>query len=381
MFDVIIVGAGFAGSVLAERLASQKNKSVLVIERRNHIGGNCFDERDDNGILIHKYGPHLFHTDDEEVWKYLSQFTDWHVYHHHVLAMIDGQIVPLPFNLNTLHKLFPTPLANKLETALLNRYDYNTKVPILKLKQSTDKDLRYLADYVYEKIFLHYTEKQWNLSPENIEGAVTARVPVFVGRDDRYFNDRFQAVPTKGYTAIFKNMLNHKNIKLMLNTKFSDVMKIDDGKILFLDQPFNGQVIYTGQLDDLFDEKFGALPYRSVEMKFETVATDNYQPAATVNYPNNYDFTRITEFKKIHPSNSAVTTILKEYPQDYERGKNTPYYPIFTDENKSRYEQYAAEVNKISNLTAVGRLAEYRYYDMDDIVKRALDVFKTFSNS
>ena len=176
MFDVIIIGAGFAGAVLAERFATQQNKSVLLIERRQHIGGNCYDERDDNGILIHKYGPHLFHTDDEEVWNYLSQFTDWHVYHHHVEAMIDGQIVPLPFNLNTLNRLFPQPLAEKLESALLNRYDFNTKVPILKLKQSTDRDLRYLADYIYEKIFLHYTEKQWGLSPENIEGA---------GLDDR----------------------------------------------------------------------------------------------------------------------------------------------------------------------------------------------------
>lgn len=380
MFDVIIIGAGFAGSVLAERLASQQNKSVLLIERRNHIGGNCYDERDGNGILIHKYGPHLFHTDDEEVWKYLSQFTDWDVYHHHVLAMIDGQVVPLPFNLNTLQKLFPPKLADKLEAALLNRYDYNTKVPILKLKQSTDKDLRYLADYVYEKIFLHYTEKQWGLSPENIEGAVTARVPVFVGRDDRYFNDRFQAVPSKGYTALFKNMLNHKNIKLMLNTKFSDLMSVDGDRILFLEQPFDGQVIYTGQLDDLFEEKYGALPYRSVDMKFETVNVESYQPAATVNYPNNYDFTRITEFKKIHPISSKSTTILKEYPQDYVRGQNTPYYPIFTEENKNRYEQYAAAVSEVKNLIAVGRLAEYRYYDMDDIVRRALDVFDSMQN-
>ena len=379
MFDVIIIGAGFAGSVLAERFATQQNKSVLLIERRQHIGGNCYDERDENGILIHKYGPHLFHTDDENVWKYLSKFTDWDVYHHHVQAMIDGQIVPIPFNLNTLHKLFPPPLADKLEAALLNRYDYNTKVPILKLKQSTDNDLRYLADYVYEKIFLHYTEKQWNLSPENIEGAVTARVPIFVGRDNRYFNDRFQAVPSKGYTEIFKKLLNNKNIKLMLNTKFSDVMRVDGDKIYFLDQVFNGLVIYTGQLDDLFNEKFGSLPYRSVDMKFETLNVENYQQAATVNYPNNYDFTRITEFKKIHPINSQKTTILKEYPQDYQRGHNTPYYPIFTEENKNRYDQYAAEVTKIKNLIAVGRLAEYRYYDMDDIIKRALEVFEEIS--
>ncbi len=376
MFDAIIVGAGFAGAVMAERLAS-KNKSVLLIERRFHVGGNCFDEIDDNGILIHRYGPHLFHTDDEEVWQYLSRFTDWRVYHHRVLAMIDGQMLPIPFNLNTLHAVFPPSMAERLEEALLNRYDYNTKVPILKLKQSTDRDLRFIADFVYEKIFLHYTQKQWGLDPENIEGAVTARVPIFVGRDDRYFNDRFQAVPTKGYTSLFKNMLRHDKIKLMLNTDFNDVLRVDGDQILFLDQKFDGLLIFTGQLDDLFNDEFGALPYRSVDMKFETVDAENYQPAATVNYPNNYDFTRITEFKKIHPTKSPSTTILKEYPQDYARGKNTPYYPIFTDENKARFEQYAQKAARIKNLITVGRLAEYRYYDMDDIVRRALDVFNS----
>ena len=357
VFDAIIVGAGFAGAVMAERLASE-NKSVLLIERRFHIGGNCFDEIDDNGILIHRYGPHLFHTDDEEVWQYLSRFTEWRVYHHRVLAMIDGQMLPIPFNLNTLHAVFPPSMAERLEEALLNRYDYNTKVPILKLKQSTDRDLRFIADFVYEKIFLRYTQKQWGLDPENIEGAVTARVPIFVGRDDRYFNDRFQAVPTKGYTNLFKNMLRHDKIKLMLNTDFND-----------------GILIFTGPLDELFNDEFGALPYRSVEMKFETVDTESWQPAATVNYPNNYDFTRITEFKKIHPVKAPSTTILKEYPQDYARGKNTPYYPIFTDDNKIRFEQYAQKAARIKNLITVGRLAEYRYYDMDDIVRRALDVF------
>lgn len=376
MFDAIIVGAGFAGAVMAERLAS-KNKSVLLIERRFHVGGNCFDEIDDNGILIHRYGPHLFHTDDEEVWQYLSRFTDWRVYHHRVLAMIDGQMLPIPFNLNTLHAVFPPSMAEKLEEALLNRYDYNTKVPILKLKQSTDRDLRFIADFVYEKIFLHYTQKQWGLDPENIEGAVTARVPIFVGRDDRYFNDRFQAVPTKGYTNLFKNMLRHDKIKLMLNTDFCDVLRVDGDQILFLDHPFDGTLIFTGPLDELFNDEFGALPYRSVEMKFETVETESYQPAATVNYPNNYDFTRITEFKKIHPVKAPATTILKEYPQDYVRGVNTPYYPIFTDDNKARFARYAQKAARIKNLIAVGRLAEYRYYDMDDMVRRALDVFNS----
>lgn len=374
MFDVIIIGAGFAGAVMAERLATQRGKRVLVIDKRNHIGGNCYDERDDYGILIHKYGPHLFHTDYAEVWQYLSQFTEWHIYHHHVLAMIDGQTVPLPFNFNSLYKLFPKQLADILETALLSHYKYNTKIPINDLAQ-TNSDLKFLAEYINEKIFLHYTEKQWGRPPENISGEVTARVPILIGRDDRYFNDRFQAVPLRGYTEIFKRMLNHKNIKLMLNTDFNDVMRLDDGKFYFLEQPFDGQVIYTGQLDALFNDKFGELEYRSVDLKFETLHRESYQAAATVNYPNNYDFTRITEFKKIHPIDSPFTTILREYPQAYIRGKNTPYYPLFDAENKSRYEKYSAEAAKIENLVVIGRLAEYRYYDMDDIVKRALDLF------
>ncbi len=381
MFDIVIIGAGFAGAVLAERFASQSGKKVLLMERRQHIGGNCYDEADENGILIHKYGPHLFHTDDENVWKYLSKFTDWSVYNHHVLAMIDGQPAPIPFNFNTMRKVFPKSLAKRLENALLENFEYGRKVPILELKKSEDKDLQFLADYVYEKIFLHYTEKQWGQTPDKISGAVTARVPIFVGRDDRYFNDRFQAVPVHGYTALFQNLLNNKNIKLMLNTDFHEVMKIEDGKIFLLGAEFSGKLIYTGQLDELFNLKFGALPYRSVEMKFESVNVENYQDAATVNYPNNYDFTRITEFKKIHPKKSDRTTILKEYPQNYIPGENVPYYPIFTDEAKAAYEKYAAEVTKYPQITPVGRLAEYKYYDMDDMVKRALEIFEELEKS
>ena len=376
MFDCIIIGAGFAGSVMAERLASQQNKNILLIEQREHIGGNCYDFKDDYNILIHKYGPHLFHTDSEKVWKYLSQFTDWQIYHHHVMAMIDGQIVQLPFNLNTLHKLFPESLANKLESALLNRYEYNKKIPISELMRIKDSDLKFLAEYVYEKVFLHYTEKQWGVSPENISSSVTARVPIFIGRDDRYFNDRFQAVPSKGYTKIFQRMLSHKNIKLMLNTNFHDVLRLKDNKFYFLDSEFHGQIIYTGQLDELFDDKFGKLEYRSLDLKFETLNLENFQPVAQVNYPNNYEFTRITEFKKIHPIETQFTTILKEYPQKYIRGENVAYYPLFNDENKLRHEKYLAESAQIKNLIVIGRLAEYKYFDMDDIILHALETFE-----
>lgn len=374
MFDIVIIGAGFAGAVLAERFA-QSNKKILVIERRQHIAGNCYDEVDDNGILIHKYGPHLFHTDFVDVWEYLSNFTEWHVYHHKVRAMVDGQIVPIPFNFNTLVKVFPKNLADRMEVTLLKNYGYGQKIPILELKKSADPYLQFLAEYVYKNIFLHYTEKQWGKPPEQIEGAVTARVPIFIGRDDRYFNDRFQAVPRYGYAKLVEKMLAHKNIKLMLNTNFDEVGELRGDEIYLFNQKFTGRLIYTGQLDELFSYKFGALPYRSVDMKFETVDAESYQDVATVNYPNNYDFTRITEFKNIHPAQSKRTTILKEYPQNYVKGENDPYYPVFTDEARTAYEKYSAELQNFPQIKAVGRLAEYKYYDMDDIVKKALDVY------
>lgn len=376
MFDCIIVGAGFAGAVMAERLAAGNGKRVLLIERRMHIGGNCYDCRDDNGILVHCYGPHIFHSEDKGVWEYLSRFTHWDVYQHNVLAMIDGKKVPIPFNLDTLYEMFPRSMALSMEDALLRNYDYNSKVPILKLKQSGDSELQYLADFIYEKIFLHYTEKQWGLKPEDIDGAVTARVPILVGRDGRYFNDRYQGVPTKGYTVLFEEMLNHKNIKLMLNTTFHDVMRVEENQIYFMGQPFSGKVIYTGMIDELFQYEFGVLPYRSVRMDFETVTGEWYQEAPVVNYPNNYDFTRITEFKHIHPAVTDNTTILKEYPQPYEKGVNTPYYPIFTEENQKLYRKYKERAESVKNLLLLGRLAEYRYYDMDDIVRQALDLYE-----
>ncbi|WP_024787494.1 UDP-galactopyranose mutase [Lebetimonas sp. JH369] len=377
MFDYIIIGAGFAGSVLAERIVNKLNKKVLIIEKRNHIGGNCYDERIEN-ILVHKYGPHLFHTDEKQVWDYLSNFTEWDIYHHKVLAFIDGKKVPIPFNFNALYEVFPIELSCRIEKKLLENYEYNSKVPILKLKQSNDKDLKFLADFVYEKIFVHYTAKQWDKKPEEIDSEVTARVPVFIGKDDRYFNDKYQGIPKEGYTSLFQKMLNHPNIKIMLNTDFREVFKIDQDtkKIYFLNQEFKGRLIFTGKIDELFDYKFGELPYRSVRMKFETLEKEYYQEVATVNYPNNYDFTRITEFKYIHPVETNKTVILKEYPQKYIKNQNTPYYPIFTKENQEKYNKYLEFSNNFKNIILVGRLAEYKYYDMDDIIKRALEVFE-----
>jgi len=380
MFDTIIIGAGFAGSVLAERLATQNNKRVLVIDKRRHIGGNCYDRYDDHGVLIHQYGPHLFHTDNKSVFDYLSQFTQWRPYQHEVLGFIDGQKVPVPFNLNSLHALLPESLATSLEKKLIERFGYGMKVPILELREIDDAELKFLADFIYEKIFVNYTAKQWGKRPEEISAEVTGRVPVFISRDNRYFQDKYQAVPALGYTRIFENMLNHANISVLLNTHFNDVfnLDLDSGAMQLMGSEFKGELIFTGLIDELFEGRFGELPYRSLDFQFEHLPCDQYQEKTTINYPNDYDFTRITEFKHISQQTIAGTSIVKEFPQDFERDnplRNIPYYPIFTDENKAILDRYIAFAEKFERVTLVGRLAENRYYDMDDIVARALQVF------
>ena len=378
MFNYIVVGSGFAGSVIAERIANVLNQKVLIIEKRNHIGGNCYDYRDENNIIVHKYGPHIFHTDYKEVFDYLSNFTDWHIYHHRVLVFVDGKKVPLPFNLNSIYEVFPQEMAKRLEIKLIEKYGYGTKIPILELLKEEDQDLKLLANYVYEKIYKNYTMKQWGLKPEEISPQVTARVPIYVSRDNRYFTDKYQVIPEDGYTKIFERALNHPNIKIMLNTDFKEVISIDfeSKKIYFLGQEFKGKLIFTGMIDELFNFKYGFLPYRSLDLRFETIEQEYYQEAPVVNYPNDYDFTRITEFKHIHPVKSDKTTILKEYPKAYQPNVDIPYYPVFTKENQELYNKYKEEADKFENLILVGRLAEYRYYDMDDVVKRALEVFE-----
>jgi len=380
MFDTIIIGSGFAGSVIAERLATQQDKKVLIIDKRRHIGGNCFDCYDEHGILIHQYGPHLFHTNNKVVFDYLSQFTQWQPYQHEVLAFIDGQKVPVPFNLNSLHALFPKSIADSLEHKLINAFGFGVKVPILELRNTDDSELKFLADYIYDKIFVNYTAKQWGKKPEDISPEVTGRVPVHISRDNRYFQDKYQAIPKHGYSKIFENMLNHPNISVLLNTDFKDVFKIDfeSSEMTFMESEFKGQLIYTGLIDELYDSRFGELPYRSLDFKFEHLEKDRFQEKTTINYPNDYDFTRITEFKHISQQTIAGTSIVKEFPQDFDRNdptKNIPYYPVFTEENKAILDRYIDFSENFPNITLVGRLAENRYYDMDDIVARALQVF------
>ncbi len=376
-FDVVVVGAGFAGSVVAERLASS-GKKVLLIERRSHIGGNAYDEYDENGLLIHRYGPHIFHTKIKRVWNYLSEFTKWRVYQHRVLGVIEGKKVPIPFNMNSLYSLFPESFARSLERKLIETYGYGVKVPILEMRKSSDPEVKFLSEYVYEKVFLHYTMKQWGVKPEEIDPSVTARVPVYISRDDRYFTDPYQAMPLHGYTVLFENMLfkstSGKNIKIMLNTDFKEIASMDKNRFRIFGMPFSGAVVYTGPLDYLFDYAHGVLPYRSLKFEFVNYDFEYFQEVGTVNYPNEYDFTRTTEFKHLSGQKHPRTTVAYEYPRSYEAGKNEPYYPVPGEESQRSYGRYLEEARKIRGLFLVGRLAEYRYYNMDQIVDRALDV-------
>jgi len=374
--DYLIVGAGFAGSVMAERLASVENKKVHIIEKRSHIGGNCYDEVDRSKVLVHRYGPHLFHTDNRVVYEYLSGFTKWHNYRHEVVAHVDGQNIAIPFSFTTLYQVFDTGKADRLKGKLLEKYGADQKVSVLELREAEDEELKALGEYVYEKVFVHYTAKQWGIPAGEVDPSVLARVPVLTSYDTHYFQDTYQAVPQEGYTRLFETLLDHPNISIALGEDALESLKIIDKQLYYKGERFKGTVIFTGMLDELFEHRFGVLPYRSLELKFEVCNQEYYQKNAVVNYPNEHAYTRITEFKHIHPVKSPQTTILKEYPQNYVNGKNIPYYPMPTEDSKKQYERYAALAQEIDNLVLLGRLAEYRYYDMDDIVARALDVFE-----
>ena len=375
-FDCLIVGAGYAGSVAARELAERGRLRVLVLERRDHIGGNAYDCLDESGILIHRYGPHIFHTSDQRVYSYLSRFTQWRDYQHRVLANVYGRYMPVPFNLSSLHMAFPGEKGTRLEEKLLSAYGEGARVTILSLREASDPEIREVADYVYEHVFVHYTMKQWGQTPEEIDPNTTARVPVFLSRDDRYFQDAWQGMPLEGYTPLFEKLLDHPNITVELG---ADALKRLDlsGEQLRVDgETFDGPVIYTGQADELFGFQFGPLPYRTLDFRFETLPRDDFQGYGTVNYTVDEDYTRITEFKHMTGQvKPGVTTIVKEYSRSYTGApEETPYYAIINPENNARYARYQEAAGRFSNLHLLGRLAEYKYYNMDAIVARALEL-------
>lgn len=363
---ILVVGAGFSGATIANLLADKAGEKVLIIDKRSHVGGNAYDYKDKNGITIHKYGSHIFHTNSEIVWNYLRQFTDFNTYMHKVIGLLDGIETHIPFNFNTLYDVFPRSYAELLEQKLLDNFNINTKVPILEFQRQDDDDLKYLANYVYEKIFLHYTTKQWGTSPKDVDDSVMARVPVYLSKDDRYFQDKYQGIPLNGYTAVINNMLKHKNIKIKLNTDFRDIdiKKFD-------------KIFFTGSIDAFFNYKYGRLPYRSVKFKLEEHNKEYYQSSACINYPCNYDFTRIHEYKYYLDEKSPKTVIAKEYSEDFEPGKNGRYYPIPNDDNYDLYHKYLYEAEKLKNVYFFGRLGDYKYYNMDEAIERAIEVFES----
>ena len=357
-FDYLIVGAGFAGSVLAERLASQLDARVLVVEKRPHIGGNAYDRYDDAGLLVHPYGPHIFHTNSADVFDYLSQFTEWRPYQHRVLASVDGQMVPVPINLDTVNKLYGLSL-----TALeLDAFFEKMAEKRERIATSEDVVVAKVGRDLYNKLFRGYTRKQWGLDPSELDASVTARVPTRLNRDDRYFTDTYQAMPQHGYTRMFEKMLAHPNIKVMLNTDYREIARLVPWK----------HMIYTGPVDSFFDCKYGKLPYRSLQFQHVTLPQEHFQSVGTVNYPNDYAYTRITEFKHLTGQKNGQTSIVYEFP----RAEGDPYYPVPRPENTTLYKKYETEAEALDNVTFVGRLATYKYYNMDQVVGQALAAFK-----
>lgn len=354
MFDYLIVGAGFAGSVLAERLANGSDKKVLICDKRPHIAGNAFDYYNDEGILIHKYGPHIFHTNSKDVFDYLGKFTEWREYQHRVLANVDGMQVPMPINLDTINKLYG------LNLTAFEVEDFFKKIaePCENIRTSEDVVVSKVGRELYEKFFKNYTRKQWGLDPSELDASVTSRVPTRTNRDDRYFTDVYQAMPKYGYTRMFEKMLDHPNIKIMLNTDYREIMH----EIPYRD------MIYTGPVDSFFNYEYGKLPYRSLEFKHETHDTEQFQAAPVVNYPNDQAYTRITEFKYLTGQEHKKTSIVYEFP----KASGDPYYPIPRKENAEIYAKYKTLADARSDVHFVGRLATYKYYNMDQIVAQAL---------
>lgn len=372
-FDCVVVGAGLSGIVCAERLAD-RGKRVLIIEKTSQFGGNCRDSLNACGIYVHQFGPHIFHTDHKTVWDYLSRFTAWHPYAHSVLCDVNGKKIPVPFNLTSLRILFSEEQSTRCAQKLIQVFGEGAAISILSLRETSDPDLKFLADYIYENIFLNYTEKQWGLRPEEMNPSIFARVPVVVGEDSRYFRERYQGVPLHGYSGMLEKMLANPRIKVRCNTEARTILSLKDRRLSIEGNQFAGPVVYTGALDELFDYCLGALPYRSVDIRFSDLSQAYFQETAVINYPNDVPFTRITEYKYFQPDHARIgsTTISHEYPEPYVPGKNNPYYVVDTPASKKLYREYGKISQQLPNFHVLGRLGLYHYLDMDKAVQAAL---------
>lgn len=383
-FDAVVVGCGFAGSVCARELAERGNKKVLILENRPHIGGNMYDEKDDAGVLVHRYGPHIFHTNDKRAYDYICRFVEMSDYQHEVLANVHGKFMPVPFNKNSMKIAFGEEKAQKLTQKLIDKFGDEKKVTITELREQDDPELTEIADFVYNNVFLYYTQKQWGLTPDEVDPSVVARVPVFISEDNRYFQDAYQGMPQPSYTACFENMLDHENISICLAVDATSVFELDfdgDGEnalvssIKLKGHEITGDIIYTGPLDELFIARFGRLPYRTLGFLYETYDEEKVMPCATVNYTVSEDYTRITEFKQLTGQVCEKTTIMKEFSKEYsDPSVETPYYAILNDENRAHYEKYRELMKNMTNFHPLGRLAEYKYYNMDKIISLALEL-------
>lgn len=377
-FDYIIVGAGIAGITAAEELANVLNKKVLLIDKRDHIGGNCYDYVNKDGTIIHKYGAHVFHTNSNKVYNYLSLFTLWNIYNHKVLYKINNSLVPVPFNLISVDKSLPLS-AERIKDALLEEYDVNTKVPIKDLLKSENEYINELGNFIYENVFLKNFKKQYGLNENELEEFLDRIPPFNVSYDCRYFDDLHQVVPSQGYTQMFENMLTNHNITILLGKDYREILKIDyeNKKIYYEDEEFHGHLIFTGMIDEFFNYKYGKLPYRSLILMNEDLNEIFFQDNATIYYPDEYHFTKITEFKYFTGQQTRNTTIQFEYPAEYNEKfeeQNIPYYPVDITKNKRIYEKYHELSSEYENITFIGRLAEYKLLQMDEIVEKVLDL-------
>ncbi len=375
-YDVIVVGAGFAGAVAARQFA-ELEKRVLVLERRNHIGGNAYDFFDNASILVHCYGPHIFHTSDREVFNYLSRFTNWREYKHRVVADIHGIKMPIPFNFTALERSFGEK-SRFLEDKLKSTFENREKITINELRQSKDKELTKIGEYVYNSYFDYYSRKQWGDHFNELDSSTFERVPILLSYDNHYFQDIWQGVPEDGYTMMFHRLLNHNRIDLKLSIDSTAFISLSDNNIYFNNKLFEGIVIYTGSIDELFAYRYGPLPYRTLDFSFETYPLEYYQDYGVVNYPVDKDYTRITEYKRLTGQKlESHTTIVKEFPREFIAGKgDIPYYPIPAENSRTLYQRYEKLAEGYSTLYCLGRLAEYRYYNMDVVVANALKLFE-----